>query len=252
MIGADLALALLINRTTLAYDANPPTYVTYRERTSIEVPSFKRQQEIDRSVAVRNADDLAVMHDLPQGARRVGQAFPIIPLFDPFSSFGFSYYANLKAIDITLTRSAPFTFPIPASDPQVDIVVPYASFWDPSYAPDSTPTALHFIIAPTSRDAGFYPSEVVEDPTTQLPSRIVLSDSSSDTRIALDYRVIAGHWVIVRGVFSATEHALGLSFFIRSTTIYDKFAFPALPPDATLSSSPTPQATPTLAPHGAT
>ncbi len=244
MIGADLALALLINRTAAAYSARPPAYITYRERTSVTVPSLGRSQEIDRSVALRNADNFAIMHDLPQGATRTGEAFPIIPYFDPFSSFTFSYYANLKAISITLKRGAPIVFPISAPDPNVDVVVPYISFLAPTYAPDSTPDAPHLLIAPTPLDTGMYPSEVQVDPATGLPSHIVLSDSRSDMRIGLTYRSIDGYWVIVRGVFSATEHALGFSFNVRAVTRYDEFTFPTTAPDPALLGTPRPQATP--------
>jgi len=244
MIGADLALALLVNRTAAAYSARPPAYITYRERTSVTVPSLGRSQEIDRTVDVRNADDYAIMHDLPHGATRVGEAFPIVPYFDPFSSFTFSYYANLKAITITLERGAPMLFPIPAPDPTVNVVVPYISFLAPSYAPDSTPQALHIFIAPTPLDTGMYPSEVQVDPTSGLPRHIVLSDSRSDMRIGLTYRIIDGYWVVVRGVFSATEHALGFSFNVRAVTRYDRFTFPALAPDPALAGTPHPQATP--------
>ena len=244
MIGADLALALLINRTAAAYSARPPAYITYRERTRVTVPSLGRSQEIDRLVALRNADNFAIMHDLPHGATRTGEAFPIIPYFDPFSSFTFSYYANLKAISITLKRGAPIVFPIPTPDPRADVTVPYISFLAPSYAPDSTPPAPHMLIAPTPLDTGMYPSEVQVDPATELPSHIVLSDSRSDMRIGLTYRVVDGYWVIVRGVFSATEHALGFSFNVRAVTRYDEFTFPTTPPDPALMGSPRPQATP--------
>ncbi len=244
MIGADLALALLVNRTTAAYNAHPPSYITYRERTSVTVPSLGRTQEIDRSVELRNADNYAVMHDLPHGATRTGEAFPIIPYFDPFSEFAFSYFANLKAISITLKRGAPMIFPIPTPDPNADVSVPYISFLAPSYAPDSTPTALHILIAPTPRDTGMYPSEVQVDPTTGLPAHIVISDSSSDMRIGLTYRSIDGYWVVVRGVFSATEHALGFSFNVRAVTRYDEFTFPSTAPDPALMGTPRPQATP--------
>ncbi|MDH2909125.1 MAG: hypothetical protein HKL92_02410 [Candidatus Eremiobacteraeota bacterium] len=244
MIGADLALALLVNRTTAAYSARPPTYITYRERTSVTVPSLGRSQEIDRSVEVRNADNYAIMHDLPHGATRIGEAFPIIPYFDPFSSFMFSYYANLKAISITLKRGTPLLFPIPAPDPSADVVVPYISFLDPSYAPDSTSDAPHLLIAPTPLDTGMYPSEVRVDPTTGLPQHVVLSDSRSDMRIGLTYRRIDGYWVVVRGVFSATEHALGFSFNVRAVTRYDEFTFPSTAPDPALMGTPRPIATP--------
>src|SRR5580704_1565112 len=120
MIPADLAFAILINRTSDFYQANPPTYMTYTERTHVTAPSLGRAQDINRSVAVRVADNFAVMRDLPNGGPRTGQAFPIIAYFDPLSAFQFSYFANLKRVDITLQRGAPLTLAIPQPDPSVN------------------------------------------------------------------------------------------------------------------------------------
>ena len=57
MTTADLALALLINRTSAYYAANPPTYMTYTEHTHVNAPTLGRSQDIDRSIAVRVADN---------------------------------------------------------------------------------------------------------------------------------------------------------------------------------------------------
>lgn len=244
----DLALALLINRTTQAYDAHPPAYIVYRESTHVVAPSLGRSQEIDRLVAVRNADDVAVMNDLPGGRQRIGEAFPIIPFFDPFSQFTFSYYANLKRINITLRRGAPLEFPIPSANPDVDVVVPYASFWSVTYAPDSTPNRLHLLIAPTPRyGSGFYPSDVVEDPQTHLPSHVELRDAASDMVITLDYQTVDGYWIVTHGTFTATEHIFFTSFIVTADVTYDEFAFSATPPAQAAAMpplSPSPSPTP--------
>jgi hypothetical protein len=237
MIPADLALALLINRTTQAYVANAPAFISYRERTRITA-TIGRTQEIDRLVSVRNADDFAIMRDLPQGGERTGQAFPIIPYFDPFSSFDFSYFANLKQIIITINRRDPMMFPIPQPDPTVDIVVPYASFWAPRYAADSSDAMLHLMVDPTPKlgNNDFYPSEVIEDPSSHLPSHVELHDTGSDMTIALDYSVIDGHWVVTHGTFTSTEHVSILGTFkVKSETVYDQFAFSPTPPDPRLA-----------------
>ena len=78
------------------------------------------------------------MKDLPNGGGVPARRFPIVAYFDPFSNFKFSYFANLKRVDITLDRGAPFFFSIPAPDPNVNVVVPYNSYWAARYAPDST------------------------------------------------------------------------------------------------------------------
>lgn len=245
MMTADLALALLINRTSEYYKANPPAYMTYLEHTRVTAPTVGRAQDIDRSVAVRVADNYAVMQDLPNGSQRTGQAFPITSYFDPFSNFSFGYFANLKRVDITLQRGAPYVFPIPEPDPSVNVVVPYNSFWAAAYAPDSTDAALHLTIAPTPRvKQGLYPTDVVEDPATHLPSHIEMRAIEGDEAFALDYKVVEGHWVIVHGTFSATEHAAFLTFKVVADVTFSNIAFPVEAPDPRLAGTPMPAASP--------
>jgi len=245
MIIPDVALAMLVNRTAQAYTSGTPAYMTYRETTRISAPSMGRTQEIDRSVAVRVADNYAVMRDLPDGGERTGEAFPIIAQFNPFSAYQFSYFANLKNVEIHLERGASATFPIPAPDPGVDVLVPYNSFWAARYAPDSTEQHLHLLVDPTARvGPGFYPSEVIEDPQTQLPSHVEIRTSNSDMVIALDYQVIQGHWVLTHGRFSATEHVIVSTFKVIADVTYDDFAFPAQAPDPRLAGTPVPTVTP--------
>lgn len=246
MIAPDVALALLINRTAQAYNTAAPTYITYRERT--HVTGANRSQDINRSVAVRVSDNFAVMRDLPDGGERTGQAFPIIPYFDPISSFQFSYFANLKRIDIKLDRGNTFELPVPQNDPTVDVTVPYVSFWAPRYAPDSNATHAHFAIDPTPRtgDNTFYPSDVVEDPQTHLPSHIEMRVTGGDMSISLDYKVIDGHWVITHGSWGGTQHFLTMTFRVQAEVSYDDIAFPQMPPDPRLGAGvATPAATPT-------
>jgi hypothetical protein len=245
MMTADLALALLINRTSAFYTANPPVYMTYLEHTQVSAPTLGRAQAIDRSIAVRIADNFAVMQDLPNGSQRTGQAFPIVAYFDPFSRFDFGYFANLKRVDITLQRGAPYVFPIPQPDPSVNAVVPYNSYWAASYATDSTDNALHLVIEPTPRvQHGLYPVDVVEDPTSQLPSHIEMRSVEGDEAFSLDYKVIDGHWVIVHGTFSATQHAAFLTFKVVADVTFSNIAFPAQAPNPSLAGTPAPSSSP--------
>lgn len=239
---ADLAFAILINRTSAFYQANPPLYMTYTEHTHVSAPSLGRAQDIDRSIAVRIADDFAVMKDLPNGEWRTGEAFPIVAYFDPISNFKFSYFANLKRVDIALERGAPFFLPIPAEDPGVNVVVPYNSYWAARYASDSTSTALHLLIDPTSRvGQGLYPSEVIEDGATRLPKHIEMRvTGAGDEMFSLDYSLIQGHWVVVHGTFSQTMHVAFLTYKIIADVTFSDIAFPAEPPDPRLAGTPAP------------
>ncbi len=246
MMTADLAFALLINRTSAFYQAHPPIYMTYVEHTHVSAPTLGRAQDIDRSIAVRVADDVAVMKDLPNGGQRTGQAFPIVAYFDPLSNFKFGYFANLKRVDITLQRGAPFYLTIPDTDPSVNAVVPYNSYWAARYANDSTDSALHLLIEPTPRvQQGIYPSEVVEDASTQLPSRIEMRVAEGgDESISLEYAVIDGHWVIVHGTFSQTMHVAFLTYKIIADITFSDIAFPTEAPDPRLAGTPSPTTSP--------
>ncbi len=238
MLSADVALATMMNRTANVYVQNAPAYIVYREHTHVAA-SIGRAQDIDRSVKVRQADNYAVMQDLPNGAERTGQAFPIIPYFDPFSNFTYSWFANLKRVDITLNRVAPSLWPLPASDPSADVVVPYISFWAPSYTADSTPSRLHFRILPTPAltSGQFFPYDVTVDSRNGLPSHIELRFVGDETIISLDYQTISGYWVITHARYTAPQHFGPLNFTVVSDTAYDQFAFPRTPPDPRLAAS---------------
>jgi hypothetical protein len=245
MIPPDVALALLINRTSDYYEAHVPAYMTYTERTHVTAPAVGRTQEINRSIAVRVADDFAVMKDLPDGGKRTGQAFPIIAYFDPISVFGFTWFANLKRVDITLNRGAPVVLNTPAPDPSVNVVIPYNSYWAAHYAPDSTDTALHLLIDPTPRVRGsFYPSEVIEDPATQLPKHIEMRVDGTDESIALDFAVMDGYWIITHGTWSGTQHALIFTSKVIADVTFSDIAFPTEAPDPALSGTPMPTSSP--------
>lgn len=251
MVGADLALAALINRCANVYETAMPPYITFREHTHITVSALGgRIKDIDRAVSVRVADDYAVMQDLPQGATRTGSAFPVIPFFDPFSSFRFSYFANVTKLDIDFVPGAPFQLQIPAPDTNVDVIVPYISEWAPRYAPDSTDDALHLLIDPTPRTGNsFYPSDVKADPGSQLPSHVTMQDSASDMTIGLDYSMVDGHWIVTHGTFSATQHAIGMTFKVSAETTYSDFTFPTTAPDPQLAGTPRPSPSASASPN---
>ena len=249
MLPPDIAFALLINRTTDYYLSNTPQYMTYTEHTHVTAPAVGRTQDINRSVAVRVADNFAVMKDLPNGSERTGQAFPIISYFDPLSAFGFSWFANLKRVDINLQRGRPIVLATPQPDPTVNAVIAYNSYWAARYAPDSTEAAVHLLVDPTARVRGsYYPSDVVEDAATHLPSHIEMRVDGSDEIISMDYKVIDGHWVIVHATWSATQHAFVFTSKVIADVTFDDIAFPAQPPDARLAGTPVPTTEPSPSP----
>lgn len=234
MLPPDLAFAQYFNATSKAYVQNAPAYITYRERTHIEAsgPLVKASRDVNRSVALRQRDNVAIMKDLPDGAETTGQAFPIIPYFDPMSNFTFSYFVNLKAINITIDRQDPPLLQLPQPDPSVDAVVYYLSFWHPAYDAGSTESAPRFRIEPVAPVAHQpYPAEVRIDAATGLPSFIDLRLAGDNLDVQLDYAVIAGHWIVTHGRMTSQQGP----FHGVSETFYDQYAFPQTAPDPRLS-----------------
>jgi hypothetical protein len=83
--------------------------------------------------------------------------------------------------------------------------------------------------------------EVREDPQTRLPSYIELRSDSGD-KFTLDYKVLDGHWVIVRGTMTTQQHFGPMSFQVVAQTDYQDIAFPAEAPDPRLAGTPAPAA----------
>ena len=243
MLSPDLALALLLNRTAMSYTQNRPAYIVYDEYTHVSAPSLGRSQDINRHVAVRELDNFAVMHDLPNGGERTGNAFPIIPYFDPWSQFSFRWQANLKNVVIDLQRTRPYTIAIPQDTPGVDVLIPYFSIWAPRYAPDSTENAPHFAIDPVPGLTGLYVSDVQVDAASSLPSHMELRTLNDDEVIGLDFKALSGHWTIVRGTFTSTEHVAIATFKVIAEIRYENISFPADAPDPRLATPASPEPT---------
>ena len=72
----------------------------------------------------------------------------------------------------------------------------------------------------------------------------------TDETIALDYKVIDGHWVIVHGRWGGTQHAVFLTFKVIADVTFDDIAFPTEAPDPRLSGTPAPTASPAPARAG--
>jgi hypothetical protein len=242
MVGPDLALAALINQAAATYNTTMPPFISYQEHTHIKAAVLGGiNKDVDRAVVVRVADDYAIMQDLPAGGTNIGSAFPVVPFFDPFSQFNYCYHVGLKKIDLKFVPGKAYTFPTPATDPNVDVVVQYMTFLAPRYAPDSTDARPHILIDPTRLSTSLYPADVTVDPTTGLPSHVTMKDSASDLTIGLDFSMIENHWVVTHGTYSATESALGMSFHAESDTTFTNIAFPTMPPDPRMLTSPSPQ-----------
>ncbi len=243
MLSADAALVQFVNATTAYYTDHQPVYMTYRSRTHIAVPSMRRDAEIDREILVRVKDNYAIMRDLPQGAERVGQAFPVIAYFDPLaSSFAYEYPAFIKNFRInrdfaiTLDRGTPLYFPPPPPNAAVTMVASYSRYYYPTFAADSTDAAPHLRLEVVPQDfRGPYPSDIVMSAVTKLPSQIQLRSTQFDTLVTFDYAIVEKHWVITHFSYEETQSAVIARVHFRTDTIFDQFSFPSSAPDPRLA-----------------
>lgn len=244
MIGADAALAALINQAAYQHTNAVPPYVTFTE--NMHVAAAGRAKDIDRFEAVRVADGYAVMHDLPSGGTNTDYAFPVTPFFDPFSVFAFGYLVNFSKIYVEVIPGQPFAFTLPQPDPSVDSVVSYFPYWYPHYAPDSTEDAPHILIDRTSLWPAddFYVSEVREDAATHLPSNVTMKQDSTGTVVGLTFGTVNNYWLITKATFTKTEHIFIGTVTGTAEMDYSNFAFPTTPPDPALAGTPRPSPSP--------
>ncbi|HET7815221.1 MAG TPA: hypothetical protein VFL13_12725 [Candidatus Baltobacteraceae bacterium] len=243
MISADQALITIWNRTSAAYASNAPVYITYDEYTHATA-TIGQQRDVNRHVAVRQADNFAVMRDLPDGGERSGQAFPFIPYFDPLSNFSYSWRApNAKILIIDLARPAPGYISMPAPDPNATMSLPYFTTLVPTYLPDTTQDKIHLRVelAPNLGD-GLHLYDIVADAHTGIPSHVELR-SKTDT-MAFDYQIIEGHWVVTHASYTTPIHFGPFSYTVSANTDYKNIAFPAAAPDPRLAGTPGPIETP--------
>ncbi len=240
MLPPDLAFAQAVNRASVAYTQHAPAYMAYRSSTHITVPRFNRSLDINRSVAVRVKDDAAVMQDLPSGASRTGQAFPIIAFFSPFQSFQYSYPAFLSGgrinrdFAITLKFGGAWGFDLPAADTSVDSTLFYIKYFRPVYAADSTDQAPHLHVDPVPSLSGdFYPTDLRLDPASQLPKSATFGTPRGET-MQFDYAIVNGYWVIDHIAYNAISSTFigDIKFLVDIT--YDGFSFPSTAPDPRL------------------
>ena len=232
MMTADLALALLINRTSSTIRRNPPLYMSYTEHTHVSAPRLGRAQE--HQPLGRRARRRQLCGDAGPTQRRAAYraGLPDHRRLRSVLGLHFGYFANLKRVDITLKQGEPYLSAIPQPDPSVNVVVPYNSYLGGQYAPDSTDAALHLLIdADAALPRGLYPVEVVEDPNA---AAVAYRNARRRRRrnFSLDYKVIEGHWVIVHGTFSPTAQVAFMTFKVVADVRISNIAFPSSPRSA--------------------
>ncbi|GAC1305317.1 MAG: hypothetical protein NVSMB21_06830 [Vulcanimicrobiaceae bacterium] len=227
-----------------------PAFVTYRVVTHVSAPAIGKHREVERSVAVRTSDDLAVLQDLPRGANTLAHGFPITPSFDALSYFTLSWKVGAHmefssyVHDVTPLRYAE------NAPSQADVVVFRLRQYRAEYAPDSSDAAngrTHIVLVPydfvkrlaARPDNTFYLSDIVVDNATHLPTSVRYK-GGDDIDLTVDYAQATGHWVVSHAHYEETLRGplhIGRLRVIADAT-YDAFAFPASAPDPRLIPAP--------------
>lgn len=221
--------------------------MTYRVATHVSAPALGKSRDVIRGVAVRTADDVAVLQDLPRGANALGHGFPITPAFDALSYFTLSWkvgaHMDFSAYvhDITPLRYSD------APSGQADVVVLRLRQYRAEYASDSSDAAdgrTHVALVPydfvrhaaTRPDSTFYLSDVVIDNATQLPTSVRYK-GGDDIDFTVDYAMQGGHWLVSHAHYEETLHGplrIG-RLRVIADAVYDTFAFPESAPDPRLA-----------------
>jgi hypothetical protein len=243
-LSPDLAFQACANAAAAAYNSRPP-FVTYHVVAHVSVPSMKRERDVIRSVMARTRDDLAVIQDLPRGKNQVGRSFPVAPVFDAISSFGFNWSVTRTG---ELTAYVHDVVPLTYTTSQqtgADVVVSRLRYFHAEYAPDSSDAPdglLHVTMAPyqflvdqVPRGDLFF-NDVVCSNATNLPTHVRLA-GGTDSEMTVDYGIVEGHW-LVRHVHYEQTYFGPLSLYrIHSSAdaVYSDFTFPPGPPDPRLA-----------------
>lgn len=245
MITPDLAFQQAANAAAAVY-ASPPPYLTYHTVVHLDVPSLNKHRDVARSEVVRTQDGVAIMQDLPKGAERIGQAFPIIPTFDALSEFRVTYKMGAHdALDAHVENVRPLTYANVQSD--ADVVVKSLRYYYPKYAPDSSDApdgTTHITLTPLQTllrnyTGDLFLADLYVNNATHLPSRVVYT-GDHDRRFVVDYATVDGHWIVTHATWEETQYGplhIGRVHGTADIT-FDSFTFPQAAPDPRLTTLP--------------
>jgi hypothetical protein len=245
MLPPEIAFQHAANTAAAVYAQAPP-FVTYRVATHVSAPSLGKNRDVIRDVAVRTADDLAVIQDLPQGANVLSHGFPVTPVFDALSYFQLSWKVGYHTeVSSYVHDVQPISYPTISHEGATVVVVNLKQYRatyadDSSDAPDGR-THIHmvpydFVKAQVANpDDTFFLNDVVVDNSTGLPTSVTYT-GGDNTLFACDYGTEAGHWVVEHVHYETTLHGplrIGQLHVIADAK-FDDFKFPHDPPDPRL------------------
>ncbi len=194
---------------------------------------------------VRTRDDLAVIQDLPRGRNQLGRSFPVTPVFDAISSFGFNWsVTRTGALTAYVHDIVPLTFAPPQQN-GADVVVSRLRYFHADYAPDTSdaPDGLthitmqpyQFLLDQVPRDDLFF-NDVFCSNETKLPTH-VRSVGGHESQLVVDYGIVEGHWLVQHVHYEDTYIGPLSLFRVHSSANadYSEFTFPATAPDPRLA-----------------
>jgi len=243
VVSPDVAFQQAANTAAAVYAQAPP-WLTYRTVAHVEVKAMNRRADVMRDVKARTRDDLAIMQDLPQGAERVGHAFPLLPTFDALSYFRLVGTGGPhNSLDSYVTDVQPLRYSGGQSTTGADVTVTNLRYYYAKYADDSSDDPngkTHITLRPLptllrNYRGNLFFSELVIDNQTHLPVRVVFT-GLNDRTFAVDYLMVQNHWLVNRAFYEETEYGplhIGRVHFTVDAT-FDQFAFPDSPPDPRL------------------
>lgn len=246
MISADVAFRQCSNAAYVAVQ-HAPAYLTYRSTVHVSVPALKRDREVIRSVALRTADDVAILHDLPRGREQVAHGFPLPASFDALSDFEITGYGGAHtSLEAHVVYSHPLYFPPPSpSEAHVDVIVVRLQGYHVHYVGDPQANPIHLELEPLpglmKRRTDLAFKDVFIDPSTFLPTRVTFV-GADDRYFQVDYATIEGKWLVNHVVYAETYYLPIRIAHVHATidATFDQWHFYALPPDKRLQPAPAP------------
>jgi hypothetical protein len=236
---------IAISNATAALYAKCPPFATYHVRT--ELTFFFQNQVFERDVAVRMADQVALVKDSGSGKVSLSTPFPAPPNFEPLSEYAIHGFF-FPSLDFRIANLSPLTFR--DAPTHADAVSRSVHGYSVLFADDSSPELGHLKLKPTSAAVALKPhlTDVYYVPSTLVPTRIIAA-GQDHLYIDARYQLIDGNWMLHKLDFMRywNEDSLMDPVVVGTfTAAYDHYAFSETAPDPRLVPANPPPASPTL------
>ncbi len=235
------------NATAAVYAKCPP-FATYHVHAKIIVG--RGSNELDKTVTVRTADQVAVVHDDEKNADVLEPPFPTPPNFDELSHFTFSGTFTVQLgkqgardVDFRIDNLNPLTYKDTVS--HADAVSRSVKGYAIAYAPDSTGDVAHLIMTPSNelRKTSGYLTDVYYSVATHLPTRVILYRRKNAMTLDVRYQMVGDAWLVQSVLFGYTVDLGPFTKRVGIEATYDGYTFSESAPDPRLVPVPSPAPT---------